>query len=502
MPALSRLQLRIGLATAVLVAICGTLAQACTIGVASGRATADGRPLLWKVRDNGAVPDNEVYYNTSLTLPFIALVTANGEPDSPTWMGTNVHGFALVNSDARDLADPEPRANGEFMRAALGSCRSVSEFLTLLEATNGIRDTHGNFGVIDSTGAAYIIEASRDDYWTYDTRDTERGFIIRTNFACVDTAGTGIDGLPGEERFVRSTDLVTEWTDAGNLNVANLAGQHARDFSDWASRPFPVPCYDCGEPDTLYGYIDTYFSISAGGTVSAAVIQGVAPPPAVEPAWLTTFWVHLGQPACTIASPYWPVGPAPAVADGSETAPLCDLANQLRQHVVFHIPSYPRIVDSFALRDGNGGGLWSTLLPAETAAFNVTNERLSRWRLDPPATSTVLAFEDSLAGAAYDLLVLDVLVVPPTPATQLQLAAYPNPFNPTTTLVFDLPREGQVRLDVHDLVGRRVARLLDGFRAAGTHRVGWQPDGLPSGVYVARLQAAGALGRRRLLLVR
>jgi len=503
LPAHSRLRLlRVGLTAVVSVVICVGLAQACTIGVASGRATADGRPLLWKVRDNGAVPDNEVYYNTSLTLPFIAVVTADGGPDSPAWMGTNVHGFALVNADARDLADPESRANGEFMREALGSCRSVSEFLALLEATNGIRDTHGNFGVIDSTGAAFIIEASRDEFWTYDTWSTERGFIIRTNFACVDTAGAGIDGLPGEERFVRSTDLVTGWADAGNLNVANLALRHARDFSNWACQPFPVPCYDCGEPDSLYGCFDTYFSISAGGTVSAAVIQGVAPPPAVEPAWLTTFWVQLGQPACTIASPYWPVGPAPAVADGQETAPLCDMANQLREHVVFHIPYYPRIVDSFALLDGAGGGLWSILLPAEIAALDATNERLTWWRLDPPAASTVLAFEDSLAGAAYDILALDVVTVAPAPVTLLQLAAYPNPFNPTTTLAFDLPRDGPVRLDVHDLAGRRVARLLDGIRAAGAHRIDWQPAGLASGVYVARLQAAGVVALRRLVLVR
>ncbi len=493
---------RIGLAAAAIVAICAAAPLACTIGVANGDATADGRPLLWKVRDNAAVPNNEVYYNTSLTLPFVAVVTANGGPDSPTWMGVNRRGFALVNANAGDLIDPPERANGEFMRAALGSCRSVGEFLALLESTNGIRDTHGNFGVIDSTGAAFIVEASRDQFWIYDTRDTDRGFIVRTNFACVDTAGTGIDGLPGEERFVRSTDLVTGWVDADDLTVANLAGRHARDFSNWACQPFPVPCYECGEPDSLHGCFDTFFSISAGGTVSGAVIQGVAPPPASEPAWLTTMWVHLGQPACTIAAPYWPVGPTPAVADGPETAPLCDLAQRLRFEVVFRIPYYPRIVDSFALMRPGGGGLWSTLLPAEAAIRDAVNERLTWWRRHPPAASVVLAFEDSLASAVYEHLTVDIVTPASAPAAPTRLNAYPNPFNPATTLAFDLPRRGHVRLDIHDPRGRRVARLVDGVRAAGPHRVGWRAAGLASGVYVARLVADGSTTHRRLLLVK
>jgi len=491
--------LAIGLLIVLLLVICSPMAVACTIGVANGSATADGRPLIWKVRDNAAVPNNEIYYNTSLTIPFVALVTANGGPDSPTWMGTNVNGFALVNANAGDLST---RANGEFMRAALGSCRSVREFQTLLEATNGIRDTHGNFGVMDTTGAVFIIEASRDSFWTYDTLDTERGFIIRTNFACVDTAGTGIDGLPGEHRFVRSTNLVTEWIDTGTLGVATLAGQHARDFSNNHFEPFPLPCYECGDPDSLQGYFDSFFSICAGGTVSASVIQGVAPHPATEPAWLTTFWVHLGQPACTIAAPYWPVGPAPAVANGPETAPICDLANVVRHQVVFPIPYYTRTVNSFGIYDGEGGGLWSTLLPVEAAIREVTDERLAWWRLNPPDAGTILAFEDSLANVVHELLLDDVLTEAATPAVMRPLIAYPNPFNPATTLAFDLAQEGHARLEIYDLAGRRVALILDGFMPVGHHRINWQPDGLASGVYVARFQAAGLVGHRRMVLLK
>lgn len=483
-------------------------AAACTIGVADGTATPDGRPLLWKVRDNGAVPDNEVYHNSSLAIPFTAVVTADGHDDSPAWMGVNQAGFALVNADVQDLAEPATRANGEFMREALGTCRSVEEFVAMLEATGGARDVHANFGVIDSTGAALIIEASRDSFWTYDTRDTERGVIVRTNFACVDTAGTGIDGLAGDERFIRSTDLVMGWADLGELTVTNLAGRHARDFSNWAGQPVDVPCFACGEPDSLPGYYDTFFSISSGGTVSAAVIQGVQ---AGELAWLTTLWAQLGQPNCTIASPYWPVGPVPAVADGVGSAPLCDLANDVRAHVVFDVMWYPRLVDTFALLDGEGGGLWTVLRPAEAQAIAVTEGRLDGWRIAPPAWDTVLAYQDSLAGAAYDLLADDVLtavsddVAGAIPASLL--SARPNPFNPVTTFTFELPTTDHVVLAIFDLQGRELATLACGDLPPGRHAVTWRGRDaggrtLPSGIYLARLDAASVRATHRVVLLR
>ncbi len=482
----------------------------CTIGVAAGRATADGRPLLWKVRDQPAVPHNEVYCNGALAHRFVAVVDANGHDGSSAWLGVNEHGFAVLNANVEDLgAARAERANGGFMRDALGSCRSVAEFVALLDSTNGGRDTHGNFGVIDSTGAAVMFEVSPDTFWTFDAEADPRGFVVRTNFACHDTAGTGIDGLPGDERFVRAQNYVGDLAAGDTLSCANLLGRLARDFSNWASRPIDVPCHACGEPDSLYGYIETFFSICSHNTVCGGAIQGVAPPPAAtEPAWLSTLWVQLGQPACTLASPYWPLGAAPAVADGDTTAPLCDLAATVRG-VVFPSHQFPRLVDSFALRDDAGGGLWSHLLPAEAAILATTQERLSYWRQAPPSWETVLAFEDSLALAAYDVLLTAWLTAAPadpaagTPPPAVSLAAIgPNPFNPRTTLEVTLAREGRARLEILDLRGRRVAVLVDGPLAAGAHHFTWQPAGEASGVYVARLAADGACVTRRLVLLR
>ncbi len=66
-------------------------------------------------------------------------------------------------------------------------------------------------------------------------------------------------------------------------------------------------------------------------------------------------------------------------------------------------------------------------------------------------------------------------------------AAYPNPFNPQTTLRFDVPEASVVRLVVYDVLGRAVRVLVDGVRQAGVHEVVFEAAGLPSGTYLVRL---------------
>jgi hypothetical protein len=79
---------------------------------------------------------------------------------------------------------------------------------------------------------------------------------------------------------------------------------------------------------------------------------------------------------------------------------------------------------------------------------------------------------------------------------------YPNPFNPSTTLRYDLDEPGPVRLEVYDLTGRRVALLVDGPAPAGRHTAEFNAAGLASGFYIARLNAGGTIQHRKMLLVR
>ena len=83
----------------------------------------------------------------------------------------------------------------------------------------------------------------------------------------------------------------------------------------------------------------------------------------------------------------------------------------------------------------------------------------------------------------------------------------PNPFNPETTIRFDLPVAGDIRLEVLDILGRRIRMLVEGGISAGSHQVLW--DGrddagqqVSTGLYLYRLQAGEFQAVKRMLLVR
>ncbi len=81
-------------------------------------------------------------------------------------------------------------------------------------------------------------------------------------------------------------------------------------------------------------------------------------------------------------------------------------------------------------------------------------------------------------------------------------ANYPNPFNPSTQIPFVLTAAGETKLAVFDVLGREVALLSEGNLTAGNHTVTFAAEGLPSGVYVARLETAGQIQMRTMLLVK
>ncbi len=95
-----------------------------------------------------------------------------------------------------------------------------------------------------------------------------------------------------------------------------------------------------------------------------------------------------------------------------------------------------------------------------------------------------------------------VTPVDTAPAAELALSAYPNPFNPKTTLRFTLPEAGQVSLRIYDVNGREVASLLDEWRDAGEQSLSWTADGVPSGVYLAMVKTDADRISERLVLLK
>ncbi len=108
-----------------------------------------------------------------------------------------------------------------------------------------------------------------------------------------------------------------------------------------------------------------------------------------------------------------------------------------------------------------------------------------------PGNEYVYLVEYSAGGERRILFTSESVAVPAPPLALHQNV--PNPFNPSTTISFTLPEAAAVNLDIYDVSGHLVARLLDGERfGAGMHRVEWngRDNGgrsATSGIYFARL---------------
>jgi hypothetical protein len=77
---------------------------------------------------------------------------------------------------------------------------------------------------------------------------------------------------------------------------------------------------------------------------------------------------------------------------------------------------------------------------------------------------------------------------------------YPNPFNPHTTIGFNLKRPAHVKLSVYNLLGERIAVLLDQRMPEGLHEVRWDAANRPSGIYLCRLETGDGTRTIRMLL--
>ncbi|MFQ6616322.1 MAG: T9SS type A sorting domain-containing protein [Fidelibacterota bacterium] len=79
---------------------------------------------------------------------------------------------------------------------------------------------------------------------------------------------------------------------------------------------------------------------------------------------------------------------------------------------------------------------------------------------------------------------------------------YPNPFNPTTTIPYDLKEAGIAKLVVYDLAGREIATLVNEPKSPGHYRVLFDASGLPSGMYIYRLEFNNRMVSKRMTYVK
>jgi hypothetical protein len=368
---------------------------ACTTAVITGKATADGRPLLWKTRDLKSMPRNEVVVYQGEKHRVLAVV--NDDDHDQAWMGVNSAGFCIENSLSRDLAvegEKQGPGNGGLIKRALETCANVEDFKRLLERTNETgRRTVGNFGVIDAAGGAALFETGPRTFRMFDANDpaiAPQGYIVRSNFA---TTAQGVSPAPDPdslqvaysgERYVRACRLI-ESRRGADLDVGFLLRNLCRDMADAEGTPFPGTVN--GTAGELPATVSTASTISRTTTVSAAVFHGVKPG---EDPLLTTMWVALGDPKFSIAVPCWVAVErlSDAVA-GEKGGPICSIATTLRE--------WSLTKDRDGVHTAQLRQIWDDVWPVEDRLIEAVADLRRRWASKPGGTAEITAAHQRLA---------------------------------------------------------------------------------------------------------
>jgi hypothetical protein len=113
-----------------------------------------------------------------------------------------------------------------------------------------------------------------------------------------------------------------------------------------------------------------------------------------------------------------------------------------------------------------------------------------------PATSKVVWYKNP-----YTTNVVEE--VPSSIPTEFELyQSYPNPFNPTTTIKYQIPELSFVTIKVYDVLGSEVAILINEEKAVGTYELTWYAENLPSGIYFYQLNAGEYINTKKMVLMK
>jgi hypothetical protein len=88
------------------------------------------------------------------------------------------------------------------------------------------------------------------------------------------------------------------------------------------------------------------------------------------------------------------------------------------------------------------------------------------------------------------------------PENIILLHNYPNPFNASTTISYNLAKQENVIIDIYDMLGRKIETLLNSNQPAGDHSIIWNADNASSGIYFYKLSAGESVQTKRMILLK
>jgi hypothetical protein len=172
------------------------------------------------------------------------------------------------------------------------------------------------------------------------------------------------------------------------------------------------------------------------------------------------------------------------------------------------------INDGIVSLDANGfvGAVQMTLSHGAGFDIELTNKAMvADYRTNGNSTTLVIVAPESneLFTASGDFNVEEIIVanedsqVTVGMPTELTLSeAYPNPFNPSTSLSVYVPADGMVSLTVYNVMGQEVATLHSGNMAAGNHTVTWNASNMTSGLYFVRAESVSGVAVQKVMLMK
>lgn len=129
----------------------------------------------------------------------------------------------------------------------------------------------------------------------------------------------------------------------------------------------------------------------------------------------------------------------------------------------------------------------------EPECYNWEGYQLGAW---DPKTEEPTAAMDAFSGINATL-VKDNKNIP-----GYDFSIYPNPFNPSTTVEYDLPASENISIVIYNVLGEEVVRLVNGYEGRGRHDITWSTNNIPSGVYFCRLISGNFSAIKKIVLIK
>ncbi len=386
-----------GIALLLLLSFGWIYAGACTSVIVSGKATSDGRPILWKHRDSDEF-HNVIRYFSDGKYASIGLVNASDSAGESIWAGYNMAGFAIMNTASYNLTDKDTVTlkdrEGILMRQALQICATVEEFVQFLKNVPKPMGVEANFGVIDARGGAAWFEVDHFSFKKLDVNDPAQapfGYMIRTNFSFTGDPQRG----SGHIRYKTAEDLFFQASRQNNLNVRFILQDVSRSLWHSLVKTDLKKMQVSPEDQKFVPFADF---IPRYTSVASVAIQGVT---VGEDPVFTTMWTILGFPLTSVVIPLWlnqgAAQPVLVTPGHDGLAPLCEKALVLKERLFPVIFNYkPGYINLSSLYNNDGTGIMQQLRPLEDTIFDLSLKKLENWRNDKDFREEIPAFYHEL----------------------------------------------------------------------------------------------------------